>query len=207
MNLYNEIYLELCGFAALRLCEKLQRRAIGEERSITRLRISYCKHIVQASPLPSPGERELNNYNNHIKFGINHRNLCEKTSEEKTIEDKTNLALSTALARKFSDLKLCDSAPLRENQRRENQRRENQRRENQRRENQRRENQRRENQRRENQRRENQRRENQRRENQRRENSKSAASFLIISIYFRNPFFVLICQLCITRIKCHESSR
>ena len=37
------------------------------------MRISYCKHIVQASPFPSPGERGINNYNNQIKFGFNHR--------------------------------------------------------------------------------------------------------------------------------------
>jgi hypothetical protein len=72
----------LSAFAPCQTAGRLSRETLAKRnwrrKKHTRMRISYCKHIVQASPLPSPGERELNNYNNQIKFGINHRNLCEK---------------------------------------------------------------------------------------------------------------------------------
>ena len=66
------------------------------------MRISYCKHIVQASPLPSPGERELNNYNNQIKFGFNHRNLRVPQRRRQAFGGRW---IAIGIARKFSEMK------------------------------------------------------------------------------------------------------
>ncbi len=67
----------LCAFA-----RKIGVKKSVEEKSIIRMRLNYCKPIVQASPFARL--RDLSK-GEGIKFGIKHRNLCAEKNWRKEI--------------------------------------------------------------------------------------------------------------------------